>query len=58
MKLQPVVFASFNSKGDVTRTVKKPDAWSKVPLYALTKEQVQALERALESAPPVRSAAR
>lgn len=51
MTLQPIAFCSVNKQGDITRTVKRADAWSKVPLYFLTAEQAKAAGRVLESTP-------
>jgi hypothetical protein len=42
--MTPVAFASFNKQGDITRTVKNADAWSKTALF--TADQVAEAVRA------------
>lgn len=42
--MKPVAFASFNKQGDITRTVKNADAWSKTALF--TADQVAEAVRA------------
>jgi len=42
--VKPVTFASFNKQGDITRTVKNADAWSKTALF--TADQVAEAVRA------------